>query len=99
MSSHSSVSPGHGTFAARHPVCYQKMSERVSGSQLHVIIAHAPFSKDRELIKVKHPNDFRIRRSDDLHVKILRLEIEILGKYRGRFGQLANMLGVDKRVQ
>ena len=49
------------------------------GSRLDVIIAHSPFSKDHELIKLQRPNDFRICKSNDLHVMILLLEFETMG--------------------
>ena len=46
-------------------------------SRLHVIVVtHSPFSKDHELIKLQYPNDFKIRNSDDLLVKILLLYLE-----------------------
>ena len=41
---------------------------------------HSPSSNDHELIKLQHPSDFKIRNSDDLHVKILLLEFEMMGK-------------------
>ena len=52
-------------------------------SRLHVIIAHCPSSKDHELIKLSHPNGFKLRNSDDLHVKMLLPIAEIMGKYQG----------------
>ena len=39
--------------------------------------------KGHELIRLQHPNDFEIRNSDDLHVKILFLDFEITGEYCG----------------
>ena len=57
-----------------HPLCI---------SRLHIINAHSPFSKDHELIKLQHPNNFKTCNSDDLHVKMFLPDFEIVGKYRG----------------
>ena len=35
------------------------IASRYRASQLHVIIAHSPSSKDHELIKLQQPNDFK----------------------------------------
>ena len=56
------------------------------GSRLHVFIAHSRHSsspKDHELTKLQPPNDFKIRSSDDLHVKILLQYFELIGKHCG----------------
>ena len=68
-------------------------------SRLHDITAHSPFSKDYELIKLQHPNNFKICNSDDLHVKLSLLDFEIMEKHHSWIGQLVNILWVDKRVQ
>ena len=55
-------------------------------SRLHVFIAHSRHSsspKDHELTKLQPPNDFKIRNSDDLHVKILLQYFELIGKHCG----------------
>ena len=39
--------------------------------------------KNHELAKLQHSTGFTIRSSDDLHMKLLLLEIEMMGKYRG----------------
>ena len=55
-------------------------------SRLHVFIAHSQHSttpKDHKLTKLQPPNGFKIRNSDDLHVKILLQFFELIGKHCG----------------
>ena len=44
---------------------------------------HSSSPKDHELTKLQPPNDFKIRNSDDLHVKILLQYFELIGKHCG----------------
>ena len=77
----------------KQPSTVSKVNRRLAceastfpGSRLHVFIAHSRHSsspKDHELTKLQPPNDFKIRNSDDLHVKILLQYFELIGKHCG----------------